>query len=221
MDTHDGTAKRPKLPHIISGPFRVLGHDSNTIAIQRGEVVERISRDRVTLAPKQAITKAARIGDAQPKHLQAKRNSGRSYTFSKILSHRELQNGDLEFKISWYGNYKPTWEPRDCVPEEAISCYFARYRHERNARQLCPIPEAMRCRRAPNARPPFASSEITQNAQSPTTITPNELSPVDSTGARQRAPVFEAVIGKAPTTRAPTPGYNHCSDDGKALAISA
>ena len=38
----------------ISGPFRVLGHDNNTIVIQRREVVERVSRDRVTLAPKQA-----------------------------------------------------------------------------------------------------------------------------------------------------------------------
>ena len=135
LDTHDGTDKRPKLTHNISGPFRVLGHDSNTILIQQGEVVERVSRDRVTLAPKQAITRAARIGDAQPKHLQAKRTSGRSYTFSKILGHRELQSGDLEFKISWDGNYKLTWEPRDCVPEEAISRYFARYRRELNTRQ--------------------------------------------------------------------------------------
>ena len=92
---------RPKLAHNISGLFRVLEHDSDTIVIQRGEVFERASRDRVTLVPKQAITRAARIGDAQPKHLQAKRTSGRSYTFSKILGHRELQSGDLEFKILW------------------------------------------------------------------------------------------------------------------------
>ena len=87
------------------------------------------------MAQKQATTRAARIGDAQPEHLIAKRTSGRSYTFSKILGHRELQNGELEFKISWYGNYKPTWEPRGCVPEESISRYFARYRRELNTRQ--------------------------------------------------------------------------------------
>ena len=89
-----------------------------------------MSRDRVTLTPKQATARAARIEDAQPKHLQAKRTSGRSYTFSKMLGHRELQSGDLEFKISWDGNYKPTWEPRDCVPEVAILRYFARYRRD-------------------------------------------------------------------------------------------
>ena len=135
LDTHDGAAKRPKLTHNISGPYRVLGHDSKTIAIHRGEVIERVSRDRVTLAPKQATTRAARIEDAQPKHLQATRTSGRSYTFSKILGHRELQNGDLEFKVSWDGNYKPTWELRDWVPEEAISRYFERYLREINTRQ--------------------------------------------------------------------------------------
>ena len=135
LDTHEGAAKRPKLTHNISGLYRVLGHDSKTIVIQRGEVVERVSRDRVTLAPKQAATRAARTEDAQPKHLQAKRTSGRSYSFSKILGHRELQSGDLEFKISWDGNYRPTLEPRDCVSEEAISRYFARYRRELNTRQ--------------------------------------------------------------------------------------
>ena len=69
---------------------------------------------------------AARLGDAQPEHLTAKRTSGRSYTFTKILGHRVQSNGDLEFKISWDGSYKPTWEPRDSVPEEAISRYFVR-----------------------------------------------------------------------------------------------
>ena len=102
LDTHDGAAKRPKLTHNISGPYNVLGHDSNPIVMQRGEVVERVSRDRVTLAPKQAATRAARLGNAQPEHLTAKRTSGCSYTFSKILGHREHSNGDLDFKISLY-----------------------------------------------------------------------------------------------------------------------
>ena len=119
-----------RIPRNISGPFRVLGHDSNTIMIHRGEVVDRVSPDRVTLAPKQAATRATRLGDAQPEHLTAKRTIGRSYTFSKILGHRELHTGDLEFKISWDSNNQPTWEPRDCVPEEAISRYFTRYQRE-------------------------------------------------------------------------------------------
>ena len=121
LDTHDGASKRPKLTHNISGPYSVLGHDSNTILIQRGDVFERVSSDRVTLAPKKAATRAARLGDAQPEHLTAKGTRGRSYTFRKILSHRELNTSDLEFKLSWDGTYKPTWEPRDCVPDEAIS----------------------------------------------------------------------------------------------------
>ena len=135
LDTHDGAAKRPKLTHNIYGHYCVHGYDCNAIAIQRGEVFERVSRDRVTLAPKQAATRTARLGDAQPEHLKAKLTSGSSYTFSEILCRREHSNGDLQFKISWDGNYKQTWEPRDCVTEEAISRYFVRYRRELKARQ--------------------------------------------------------------------------------------
>ena len=52
LDSHDGAAKRPKLTHNISCFYRVLGHDKNPIVIQRGEVVELLLRDRVTLTPK-------------------------------------------------------------------------------------------------------------------------------------------------------------------------
>ena len=134
LDTHDGAAKRPKLTHNISGPFRVLRVDANTVTIQRGDVVERVSRDRITLAPKQAI-RGARPEDPQPKHLAAKRTTRRSYNFSKILAHRERDNGELDFRIQWDGQYKPTWEPRDCIPEEAFSRYFARYRRAHGARK--------------------------------------------------------------------------------------
>ena len=111
LDTHDGPAKRPKLTHNISGPFRVLGHDSNTIVIQRDEVVGRVSGNRVTLAPKQAITRAARTEDAQPKHLQAKHTNGRSYTFSKILVTANCKAATLSSKsrgtatTSQHGNH--------------------------------------------------------------------------------------------------------------------
>ena len=77
-DTHHGAARRPKLTHNISGPNRVLGHDRNTIVIQRGQVVERVSCDKVTLALKQAATRSARLEDVQPEHLTAKRTCGRS-----------------------------------------------------------------------------------------------------------------------------------------------
>ena len=79
----------------------------------------------------------------------------------------------------------------------------------------------MRRRPASNARQPSASIGLTHNAQPHTTITPHELSPVDSTGARPRAPRFEAITVKAHTTRAPTPGDNHYLDDRKALTSSA
>ena len=134
LGTQDGAAKLSKLAHNISGPFPALRVNDNTITIQRGEVFERVFRDQIALTPKQAI-RIARLEDAQPKHLEAKRTIGRSYTFSKILAHRERNNGEMDFKVQWEAPYSPTWEPRDCIPEEAISRYFARYRRAHNARQ--------------------------------------------------------------------------------------
>ena len=87
--------------------------------------------------------------------------------------------------------------------------------------QHAPLIAATRSRRAPNARQPSASTGLTRNAQPHTTINPNELSPVDATGKRQGAPLFEAITAKARTTGAPTPGEKHCPDDRKELAISA
>ena len=52
LETHDGAAKHPELTPSISGPFRVLEYDINTIIIQSGEVVKRLSRERVTFGTK-------------------------------------------------------------------------------------------------------------------------------------------------------------------------
>ena len=48
--------------------------------------------------------------------------------FERIVAHRELGDGGLEFKVQWAGDWEPTWEPRENLPEEAVSRYFIRYR---------------------------------------------------------------------------------------------
>ena len=52
LDISDG-AKRDKLAFQVSGPFRVLDvmKEGNTVVIQRGDVVERVSMNRITRAP--------------------------------------------------------------------------------------------------------------------------------------------------------------------------
>ena len=46
----------------------------------------------------------------------------------KILHHRELDGGSLQFRVDWAGDWKPTWEPREFLPEEAISRYLFKCR---------------------------------------------------------------------------------------------
>jgi len=127
LELNDGAKKRSKLQFEAAGPFRVLSTDSNTVVIQRGDVVERVSRNRVTFAPA-VSSRPAQARDPSPHDFATKKRTGDTWLFNSILAHREKPDGGLEFKVDWDGDWEPTWEPRDCVPEEAISRYFTRYR---------------------------------------------------------------------------------------------
>ena len=51
---------------------------------------------------------------------------GKKRVMKKILDHRELDDGRLQFRVDWAGDWKPTWEPRAFLPEEAISRYLVK-----------------------------------------------------------------------------------------------
>lgn len=127
LDTNDGVKKRPKLTHDIAGPFEVLDGFGSTVIIKRGDVVENVSANRLTHAPYHSAPDR-RSEDPTPTDLAAKTTSGTTWVFKRILDHRENNRGTLDFKIEWDGDYRPTWEPREKIPEEAISRYFARLR---------------------------------------------------------------------------------------------
>ena len=87
--------------------------------------------DRLVRAP----TNAKVVGEdashelsATAKDLADKNTTGESFAFKSIMDHRELDDGSLEFKIDWVGDYEPSWQPRANIPEEAISRYLARRR---------------------------------------------------------------------------------------------
>ena len=48
------TESRHKLAPVADGPFEVVGADEHTVVVKIDENVERVSRDRVELAPKPA-----------------------------------------------------------------------------------------------------------------------------------------------------------------------
>ena len=74
---------------------------------------------------------------ATPKDLEEKVTEGRKWFMKKILDHRKLDDGSLQFRVDWAGDWQPTWEPRACLPEEAISRYLfkRRRREQREARR--------------------------------------------------------------------------------------
>ena len=126
LDISDGM-KRDKLAFQVSGPFRVLEvvKEGNTVVIQRGDVVERVSMNRITRAPSSDPPVDPDHATA-PTDLAEKETEGTVYRFRKILDHRERSDGTLEFRIDWVGNYEPSWEPRSYIAEEAVSRYLAK-----------------------------------------------------------------------------------------------
>ena len=135
LDISDGS-KRDKLAFQVSGPFRMVGvvKDGNTVVIQRGDVVERVSMNRIARAPS-SDPPVNPTHATSPEELSEKETEGAVYRFRKILDHRERADGTLEFKIDWFGNYDPSWEPRGYIAEESVSRYLARVAR-RNRRAL-------------------------------------------------------------------------------------
>lgn len=116
LDTNDGAKKRDKLTHEVAGAFRILHvHKNNTVTIQRGDVVETVSANRVVRAPS-SVVPVEPDHAARPKYVAAKNVEGQTWVFDKILDHRELDDGALEFKMKWSGDWDPSWEPRENVP---------------------------------------------------------------------------------------------------------
>lgn len=65
--------------------------------------------------------------------LTAKTREGKAWLFENILGHMVSPEGPLQFHIQWNGPYKPTWEPRPHVSEEAIAKYFLALRKKENS----------------------------------------------------------------------------------------
>lgn len=126
LNLAENSLKAPKLTHQVSGPFLVLEVARNTAVIQRGDVVERVSLDRVTRSP--AAARPRRPNEPTPSDLAKKTRTGETWLFTSILEHREKPDGSLEFRVDWEGDFAPTWEPRENLPEESISRYLAQYR---------------------------------------------------------------------------------------------
>ena len=141
LDVDESGFKRAKLSHGVAGPFRIISVDkkTNTVVIQRGDVVERVAMNRVVRAPASAaVDDTTDALQATPKDLADKVTEGETWVMKRILDHRELDDGTLQFRIEWAGNWKPTWEERKYIPEESISRYLAKRRKKDRAQAQAP-----------------------------------------------------------------------------------
>ena len=133
LDVEESGMKRSKLSHGVAGAFRVIkvDKDTNTVLIQRGDLVERVAMNRVVRAPASApVDSPDDRFQATTKDIDDKVTEGETWVMKRILDHRELDDGSLEFRVDWAGDWTPTWEPRRFLPEEAISRYLLRRKQQ-------------------------------------------------------------------------------------------
>ena len=101
--------------------------DERTVVVKRNQDVERINAERITYAPPPENAPPTEAFASTSKEID--KNTERStYVFDRILEHRITSDGTLEFLLKWYGYTEKTWEPRQNIPEELISRYFAKQR---------------------------------------------------------------------------------------------
>ena len=131
LDPNDRSKTHGKLNDDALGPYRVLHNDKRTVVIDRNGIVERVSTDRVTPAPRPA---REQVPAASMRDVARKNRSGPSFLVERTVTHRVGREGRVEFQIQWEGYDDPTWEPRANVPEELISRYFEALR-KRDARR--------------------------------------------------------------------------------------
>ena len=127
IDPTDGMSRTGKLESPALGPFCILKNHGRKFVIQRKDDVERINADRITYAPPPE--------NASPPEAIAptnndidKKTDGPTNVVDRLLVHRIISDGILDFLGTWYGYTERTWEPRQNIPEERISRYFPQQR---------------------------------------------------------------------------------------------
>lgn len=115
------------------GAYQVLLRTECTFLIQRGTIVDRVNRDRVT-----AAAGPAQLSVVQPLHRLGlltredvdKNTEVTTSLVDELKANRAQDDGSAEFLVEFNGPYKATWEPRRKIPEELISRYITKVHRE-------------------------------------------------------------------------------------------
>ena len=140
-DDSAATRQRHKLQRRADGPFQVIADSPNTVTIDKGDLVEVVSRDRVTRAPDPATNPdAPATADDDPVSSRTrKRTSSRTtstsapkakpnaneHVLDKVVDHNTASD---MFRCRWYNHPSDddTWEPPTHIPYAKVKGYFTR-----------------------------------------------------------------------------------------------
>jgi transposase InsO family protein len=124
----------PKLTDQVTGPYEIVETDGRTFSLRMDDRVEQVTSDRVTPAPKPQILRQEvqpTVEDDQPQ--SGERDSSEDgkiihepeYVFEKICGAKKLRDGELRYKVRWYGysSEEDSWEPASHLPKDAIKRY--------------------------------------------------------------------------------------------------
>ena len=127
-----------KLTPAADKRYRVLSSGRGTIVIKRDDLVERVNRSRVELAPPPTPTDTATDPrsehDEEPTNADfAEKTTGDEWVVERVLDHSRDFDGRLWFHIEWRGPHANSWQPRRDLDESMVAQYFTRLRrrHEK------------------------------------------------------------------------------------------
>lgn len=127
IDVLDCYAKLPKQQHAVAGSHQLLVNDSATIVSQRDALEERVSANRLTVAPQPSNIPLAPAEEATGEAFTQKFTRKTAWVLHRISNRCLHLDGGSKFQIDWEGQYKTTWGPRSNFQEEAISSRLTQY----------------------------------------------------------------------------------------------
>lgn len=124
-----------KLGGPSEGPFSVLRRSTPTIAIQLGDLVERVNINRLVKEPARTTVDTRRDLDATPEENARVKGHRGELLFQEIKEHMVENDESIWSKVDWNGDFAPTWKPRENIPEGLISRYLGSRGREEATRE--------------------------------------------------------------------------------------
>jgi hypothetical protein len=121
-----------KLDEFADGPYRVVKSEGHMLVLQIGEDDVRVSKNRVTRAPRPLAEVPIERNNPAVDPLGNVDNptgiDSPEFVIDKIVGLRKADDGKWSYKVRWYGYSvaDDTWEPADHLPGNMVRRYHRR-----------------------------------------------------------------------------------------------